>query len=110
MDWRSGFETVKGAAKAAHEKGRGLAGDAIEQHWPTIQQALREHVAPTTNALISDDELVERAAQTLHRFLPFPVRLVIRPQQLVSWFLSNRDRVLATIRPATSVDAIPPKP
>lgn len=108
MDWRSRLESVKAAAKTAHEMGTEVAGDAIEQHWPTIQRAMQEHVAPTATALVTNDELIELAARGLHKFLPLPVRFVIRPQRLTDWCLSNRDRVLAAIRsPANSEPNLP---
>lgn len=100
MDWRSQLESAKAAAKAAHDAGSQMAGDAIEQHWPTIQTTLREHVAPAANAVATNDELIELAARQLHGVLPLPVRLVIRQQRLTDWCLANRERVLAAIRPA----------
>lgn len=100
MDWRGKLESAKAGATAAHDAGPRMAGDAMEQHWPTIQTALREHVAPAATAAASNDELIELAARKLHGVLPLPVRLVIRPQRLTDWCLANRERVLAAIRPA----------
>ena len=82
------------SAESAQPTPSGFVGDLIDQHWPAIQQALRERVAPKVVSVASDDDVVAMVAKTLHAFLPLPVRLVIRPKRLTNWCLQNRDRIL----------------
>src|SRR5687768_11419364 len=104
MDWRSRVDSMKTAAKSAQTMGADLASDAIEQHWPAIQRALREHVAPAATAPVTNDQMIDTAVRSLHRHLPLPIRLVIRQQRLVDWCFSNRERVLAVLRSDGTTD------
>lgn len=99
MSWKSRLDSVSAVARTAQQTGSEVAAAAIEPHWPTIQRILREQVAPTTAAAISNDQLLEQSVRRLHRLLPMPVRLVIRQQMLVDWCFNNRERVLLALRP-----------
>jgi hypothetical protein len=87
-------ESAPPAVASAPSGTGGFVGDLIDQHWPAIQQTLRERVAPKVVSVASDDDVVATVAKTLHGFLPLPVRLVVRPQRLTNWCLQNRERIL----------------
>ena len=98
MERQSRLDSVKWLIRSATSTGGGLTSDALEQYWPALERALREQVAPAATAPVSDDELVDRAARTLHGFLPFPMRFLIRPERVSSWCLRNRDRLVSAVR------------
>lgn len=97
MDWKSQIESAKTTAATLRGKGAEVVGATVDQHWPAIQQVLRDRVAPAIVGAAENDELIVLAAKLAHSSLPLPIRLVVRQPALTEWCLANRTRVLTVL-------------
>lgn len=88
-----------GAARGLTDKAKDVASQAravaIEQYWPAIERVCREKIGPTALKTARNDESVASIARLLYPVLPMAVRLFVREDDLVSFCLTNRDRLLS---------------
>jgi len=66
----------------------------IEEHWPKIQKAVQEKVAPAALAAAKDDEMMQVLLTPVYMTLPFPVRLVIKKDVFMKFCFKHRDRLV----------------
>ena len=66
----------------------------MEEHWPRIQKATREKVAPAALAAAKDDKMMQLLLTPVYMTLPFPVRLVIKKEVFMKFCFEHRERLI----------------
>jgi hypothetical protein len=91
MDWRQKLQSARDAGQNGLDH---TANVIIEEHLPKIQQLFEEKVGPAALAAAQNNQTMSSLFKMVYTLLPFPVRMIINEGAFVSFYLSNRSRLL----------------
>ena len=91
MDWKQKLQSVRHAGEQMVDQ---KADNAIEEHWPKIQQVFQEKVGPAALAAAKNDEQMLSLFKLVYTALPFPVNMAVKEETFVKFCFSHRDRLM----------------
>ncbi len=90
MDWKQKLQNSSDSMqKALDDKSEA----AIEEHWPKIQQELKNRLGPAGIAAAHNDQALESAFKLAYSALPFPVRMAVKEDVFLRFCFSRRDQL-----------------
>lgn len=68
--------------------------DLLEAYFPIVQAWLKEKLGTLSREVVQNDVLMSQALFMVYGLLPYPVRLIIREDLFIAFFLERRSRFL----------------
>lgn len=92
MDWKNKLQSAASAAKSSIDQD---SHKKLEENWPKIQQLFQEKIGPAALAAAKDDQTFDSATAIVYEALPFPIKLLVKPDAFHQFCSAHRDRLLA---------------
>jgi hypothetical protein len=91
MDWKQKLQNSRDSMQKALDV---KSEAAIEEHWPKIQQELKERLGPAGIAAVHNDQTMESTFKLVYSALPFPIRMAVKEEAFLKFCFSRRDKLL----------------